>query len=107
MQSEGDGARCVFPEDEDYQYFEGPGTKFIEYTEIKNGTYTWRLTAMPNVDVTNDLASTHQLCQKNEGSQYDSLFTSITALGYPRIRLTSEQTENQLIEILKHMQIIE
>jgi len=101
VQGFGGGGRCLFPEETDYDTFQGAGSQYNTYIQIdKSDTVRWRLA---HYKVPDDLWS-HSLC--------DFIFTNGTyssgngnVIGIDTIKLTTENSYNEFVEILNKLEI--
>lgn len=100
FQGSGGGGYCLFPDQPEYNTFEGRGTKYTIFKEIKKSNgIIWRLADWPNP---NGLF-THQLCEAMSVSgYYDS-----TIIGDTQIEVTTPESIQELNEILNKIEIID
>ena len=100
LQGFGEGGRCLFPQDPDYESFDGMGVHVTTYEEIQKNADKWRLA---KVKTPNDI-STHVSCgiNPNRGSEYSSGWNVV---GINEIKLTSDVAYQEFMEMLKQIEI--
>jgi len=103
IQGAGGGGRCIFPDEGDYETFEGMGMKYAKYSVISKGNdITWRLADYPYPD---DLW-THGLCEQNKERRQDSDYYDSTIVGFTKIKASTPESVKELKEILTKLEII-
>lgn len=102
IQGAGGGGYCLFPDQVEYNSFQGMATKYTKYQEIKKNEIIWRLADWPTQ---NDLW-THQLCEKFDSNLFKIGYKDSTAIGFTKIRVTTPESVQELNGILNKLVIL-
>lgn len=95
IQGAGGAGRCRFPDDPDYDNPSGFERLGNNYIEIQKNSYQWRLSS-------SQVLNNYKLCQKYSGQWGD-----ITSIGFTKIQINNKKTYNELVDILKRIEITE
>lgn len=103
IQGAGGGGYCLFPDQPEYNTFEGMATQYTNYKEIvKSNGIIWRLADWPTP---NDLW-TRQLCEKFDSDMFKVGYKGSTIIGFTKIKVTTPQSIQELNEILNKLEVI-
>lgn len=104
IQGVGGGGYCLFPDQAEYNTFDGNATKYSTYKEmLKSTEVIWRLADWP----TKDPFWTHQLCERFHSDMFKNGFKDSTIIGFTKIKVTTKDSIQKLNEILERIKILD